>query len=303
MVGREIRATVIRIGGPGGTVTLRSGGALIEARVRGQALQTGQHLFLRVEQDAPGRFRLLVLEPGTGVSAARFAFPRLAASGALATVLGAFLRHYNAKPPKSPEARFASEASGLSKSAERAAAGPASAAHTSTGRGAGDSTGSIVQDRLLQALREMSAQIRGLDQGSLAGLVAGLPAGEAPDLFLCQGWDLDSPADQSGHTEEPVREYVALLGRLAEPPYYFVSEVRMELTGSVGVLVLSPDQDFTRISLYLNAEREATADWLDEHLPHLQRELEPGIRWENVLVVRSPQTDGYDGGGLLDLQG
>lgn len=289
MVGREIRATVMSVDS-GGMVRLRSGGTSIEARATGAALQPGQQLFLKVQQDAPGRYRLVVLEPAAG---ARPAFSPTALAqflppGPLLNAFSNFLRFYNQK------VRVTEQSAG----AQTGGAGAADAPRVRADE--------PVVARMLESMRSMAARIPDLDQGALAAVLQGLAAPDsvpenAPDFLFTQGWGETESAEPE--PESNADDYVAALGRLADPPFYFLSEIKLAATGRVSVLVLSPDRDFRRISLYLHPERSETADWLEAAFPRLRELAGSGVQWERLEIVRPVADAPESGGSLLDLQG
>lgn len=288
MAGREIRATVVQA--QGGALLLRSGGTLIEARASGlkQPLAAGQRLFLKVEQDSPGRFRLVVLDPPrSGVTASPSSLlQQHLPPGPLQQIFGNFLRAFGGRPAatmRTSAARGTAQLDALPPEARAAV------------------------DRMQTGLRELSARIPALEQSALATILQqiGMPAeqanqADAPDFWLAQGWgqadgeDADAAAD----------EYVQSLGRLAEPPHYFLSEFQIGSAGRIHVLLLSAESAFRRLSLFLHAERPETAAVLAERLPQeLPGLIGDDIGFERIEVLSAGPPRGEGGGGLLDLQG
>ncbi|MCR9144543.1 MAG: hypothetical protein NXI24_20055 [bacterium] len=312
MVGREIRATVVRgAGAEGGLIQLRSGGTLIEARATGAPLRAGQHLFLKVEQPQQGTYRLVVLDPRQPAGGPAIAAKLLQSlpPGPLQQLFSAFLRHYTqagktkAAPSGSPGGTL--DAAGLKQAGKSGlVSGPAGApGGAMTGRTGGASEG--VPRSILDSFSQLTARVPDLDRSALAPILQGLlqsPGGEqAPDFWLGQGWG-PSAADDEG--DEPLAEdYAAFVGRLAEAPFYFMSDFKLAATGRIGVLVLSPDPDFRRLSLYLHPERADTADWLESRALWLKEQVGQAVQWERLEVIRATEAGQDVGGGLLDLQG
>lgn len=304
MVGREIRATVVKAGGEGGLIQLRSGGRMIEARATGAALKAGQQLFLKVEQQGQGRYRLVVLEPGgsAGQSQGAFIASTLSQSlppGPLHHLFGGFLRFYNAKRARGSAASISGGVTGAGSSSEKMGTAGASRASSP------DNSAKLVS-RMLESVATMSGRIQDLDQGALAGFLQNLATPGAteqpPDFWFSQGWG-EASNDDGEDIDEPVEDYVAALGRLAEPPFYFLTEFKLATTGRISILVLAPDPEFRRVSLFLHPERLEIANWLEESRHQMKQLIGGEIEWERLEIVRPVAESAETGGGLLDLQG
>lgn len=308
MVGREIRATVVNSNG--GMLLLRSGGTLIEARGTGAPLKTGQQLFLKIEQPATGSYRLVVLDPGTSAISGGGLAAQLAQAlppGPLQQLFGAFLRHYalHRQPGGASGAR--SGESGRGVPAAPVSGNPGVGGGMAPGAHDGSKAGSVVQ-RMLDAMQGLAARVAELDQGALAQLMQSLArsdaGGQAPDFWLAQGWAGDSGAEAAeDDAADTAEESVAVLGRLAEPPYYFLSDFQFAATGRISVLLISADQDFRRISLYLHPERAATAAWLEAESGRLRRQIGDAVQWERLEIIGPRELRPEGGGGILNLQG
>ncbi len=295
MAGREIRATVVQSSGAG--LLLRSGGTQIEARASGlkQPLTEGPRLFLKVEQEAAGRFRLIVLDPpgasGALVRGAQASLMQQLPPGPLQQIFGSFLRAFTAGG-RSPGS--------ATKTAAVSNTDPASAT--------GDARAAV--DRMQGELRALAARIPVLDQSALAtilqqlgGQSQGIP-NEAPDFWLAQGWAAEDQERGDGESNAQAEDYVQSLGRLAEPPHYFLSEFQIGRAGRIHVLLLSSESTFRRLSLFLHAESAATATALADLLPQeLPRLIGDDVAFERSEVLPAGPPPGAEGGGLLDLQG
>ncbi len=275
MAGREIRATVLR---GGAQVLLRTGGVQIEARLQGRPLEAGQNLYLRVEKDHGGRFRLVVLNP-PAASAALNAPAFSGLSTPLATLFAAFLRHTQKSSKPSASEQLTSKA-----------ASPDSSA----GRAQGDTDASM-KSQLRESLRRITQQLPAFQDGALREAMLRLPDDANADLFFAQGVGNESGA-------EPVKgEYVAGLGRLAEAPFYFLTEMRARSLGRIGALFLAPDAEFRRLSLFLHPEEADTARRLEQEIAEWRRELAgAGVMFDALELVAPRENAG--GGGLLNVQ-
>jgi hypothetical protein len=304
MVGREIRATVVAAGsGAGGLVQLRSGGTLIEARATGAPLRAGQQLFLKIEQPQPGSFRLVVLDPAGGNQSAGVAaqLSRALPPGPLQHLFGAFLRHYTRTVKSGRDGESLREAvAAATKTKASGTAGPRSGALASGGPIPAESAG-----RMLDAMTRLAVRVPELEGSALAQVLQSLQqtAGSehAPDFWLGQGWGFGD--DGEANSAAVAEDYIAVLGRLADSPYYFMSDFNLAAVGRISILVLSPDADFHRISLYLHPERLQTAQWLEAASTRLKDSVGAGVHWQHLEVVRPRDAAPESGGGLLDLQG
>lgn len=299
MAGREIRATVVQSGGEGGALLLRSGGTLIEARASGlkQPLREGQRLFLKVEQEAPGRFRLIVLDPPGASSASPASLWQQLPPGPLQQIFGGFLRAF-ALGGRSPGDATKANAADVR--------GSAATSNTNPTAATGDARAAV--ERMQSELRALTARIPVLEQSALATILQQLsgqshavPDG-VPDFWLAQGWS-HADGDGDADADAQVEDYVQSLGRLAEPPHYFLSEFQIGRAGRIHVLLLSAESTFRRLSLFLHAESAATAAALAERLPQeLPRLIGEDVAFERIEVLPVGPPPGVDG-GLLDLRG
>lgn len=273
MAGREIRATVLR---GGALVLLRTGGVQIEARLQGRPLEAGQDLYLRVEKDQGGRFRLVVLQPPSAGAALNL--PAFAGLGTpLATLFAAFLRH----TPKTSKEKPSSLEHG------------AKSAGATTG--AADDADRAMKTQLRESLRRITQRLPVFQDGALQEAVQRLPEDARADLFFTQG------LGGAAAGESPRSEYVAGLGRLAEAPDHFLTEMRAQNLGRIGALFLAPDPEFRRLSLFLHPEEPDTARRLERELAEWRQELAAaGVLFDALELVASVGETG--GGGLLNVQ-
>lgn len=277
MTGREVRARVVQGGGREDVLHIRLGGHLLKARLSGTPLPTGQDLFVRIESEKDGSFRLVLLGGKGSLTASTTTGPGAgpATPGPSQAVLRSYLAFLGAGPA-------------------------ASAPRSNREKGRGDLS------RLSPA--DQKGFLRGIFQALAGGGSAGEInfQGEPVQYLLMDEWHEPQNASHghSGRDDRPDPEQsessdsdLVGWGRSEPAPACFCLRVRLPRLGTIGALISAPTPDFAEPSIYLTPLQPATLRLLQERLGEWRRLLAadlPGLMSLSLLPVEASPSGSVD---------
>lgn len=287
MNGREVRARVLRGGDNNGRALLRLGDVLLNARIRGRSLKSGETIYIRIEKKNGNKYSLVVLDRGMRII-------NNLLSRKIPPELWAFLVRLliDEKSVKSAGIK------NITVSNHRRA----------DEKKAGVLLNKIINKMLIPKLDKSDCLYRPLMCLSQFAV--------DPDVFFAREWPLDDDMESlqqnvknefnqsSNEKDIPAQRRKDLLlgwGFFKEAPFSFFLHLDFIKAGKLNILFLSDREDFMEMDVYIFPSKKETSDAIRKIISgwkNTLKEMGSGIRDVILLDAQSE----FRGQGTIDLQ-